>query len=422
VDNEYRFYVGIDWASEAHQACVLDAARRIISERSFAHAGDALAAFAEWLKELAGDDPGGVAVAIEIPRGAVVETLVERGFHVYAINPKQLDRFRDRHSVAGAKDDRRDAFVLGDSLRTDRDCFRRVRLDDPVVIQLRELSRVDEDLGRENNQLANRLREQLHRFYVQALKLCPGADEPWLWSLLELAPSPAAARGLRSKRGERLLREHRIRRLSAEQVLAALRAPALQVAPGVAEAATEHIGLLLPRLRLVHTQRQRCGERLEALLDQLQATPDQGPKQREHRDVEILRSLPGVGRVVAATVLAEASWALAERDYHALRAHAGIAPITKQSGKHRVVLMRYACNVRLRNALFHWARVAATCDPASKTYYAALRGRGHSYPRALRALGDRLLRVLIAMRKNDSLYDASKRRSRPTPSSLEQVA
>src|SRR5262249_4550493 len=150
-DNEYRFDVGIDWASEAHQVCVLDAARRIISERSFAHAGDAVAAFAEWLNELAGDDPGGVAVAIEIPRGAVVETLVERGFHVYAINPKQLDRFRDRHSVAGAKDDRRDAFVLGDSLRTDRDCFRRVRLDDPVVIQVRELSRVDEDLGRENS-------------------------------------------------------------------------------------------------------------------------------------------------------------------------------------------------------------------------------------------------------------------------------
>ena len=84
--------------------------------------------------------------------------------------------------------------------------------------------------------------------------------------------------------------------------------------------------------------------------------------------------------------------------------------------------MRYACNVRLRNALYHWARVAARCDPASKTYYDALRERGHSYARALRALGDRLLWVLIAMLKNDSLYDASKRRSLPTPSSLEQVA
>ena len=84
--------------------------------------------------------------------------------------------------------------------------------------------------------------------------------------------------------------------------------------------------------------------------------------------------------------------------------------------------MRDACNGRLRKALYHWARVAAICDPPSKTYYAALRGRGHPYARALRALGDRLLRVLIAMLKNDSLYDPSKRRSRPTPASLEEVA
>jgi hypothetical protein len=131
-------------------------------------------------------------------------------------------------------------------------------LDDPLVIQLRELSRVDEDLGREANQLTNRLREQLHRFYAQALMLCPSADEPWLWALLELAPSPVAARRLQTKTIERLLRQHRIRRLGAQEVLAALRAPALHVAPGVVEAATEHIALLLPRLRLVRTQRLRC--------------------------------------------------------------------------------------------------------------------------------------------------------------------
>jgi transposase len=337
-----------------------------------------------------------------------VETLVEHGFHLYAINPKQLDRFRDRHSVAGAKDDRRDAFVLGDSLRTDRVRFRRIRLDDPLVIQLHELSRVDEDLGHEVNRLTNRLREQLHRFYVQALKLCPSADDPWLWTLLELAPSPAAGSRLQRKTIEQLLRQHRIRRLNAEHVRAILRAPALRVAPGVVEAATEHIALLLPRLRLVHTQRQRCGTRLDALLDKLMAVEgNDDSQQREHRDVEILRSLPGVGRIVAATVLAEASGPLAERDYQALRAHAGIAPITKQSGKRRTVVMRYACNGRMRNALYHWARVAATCDPASKTYYAALRQRGHSYARALRSVADRLLRILIAMLKSDSLFDSA---------------
>jgi transposase len=312
--------------------------------------------------------------------------------------------------VAGAKDDRRDAFVLGDSVRTDRARFRRVRLDDPLVIQLRELSRVGEDLGREANQLTNRLREQLHRYYSQALALCPSADEPWLWALLELAPAPSVAQRLRPQRVERLLRQHRIRRLSAHAVVAALRAPALQVAPGVVEAAAEHIALLLPRLRLVHTQRQRCGARLEGLLDKLGAAEGDNGQQSEHRDVEILRSLPGVGRVVAATVLAEASGALAERDYHALRAYAGIAPVTKQSGKRRVVVMRYACNGRLRNALYHWARVAAMHEASSKTYYAGLRQRGHSYARALRSVADRLLRVLIAMLKNGSLFDAARTR------------
>jgi transposase len=216
--------------------------------------------------------------------------------------------------------------------------------------------------------------------------------------------------------------KHRIRRLSAQDIVAALRAPALQVAPGVVEAATEHIALLLPRLRLVRAQRQRCGARLEALLDELAAAPDDDHKQREHRDVEILRSLPGVGRVVAATVLAEASEALAERDYHALRAHAGIAPITKQSGKHRVVQMRYACNGRLRNALYHWARIAAICDPPSQTYYLALRRRGRSYARALRALGDWLLRVLIAMLNSGTIYDLSKARAALTHAPEEKVA
>ena len=119
-------------------------------------------------------------MAIEVPRGAMVEGLIERGFHVFALNPKQLDRFRDRHSVAGAKDDRRDAFVLADSVRTDRPSFRRLHLDAPPLLLLRELSRVEETLLEEFRRSANRLREQLHRFYPQMLQLCSAADEPWL--------------------------------------------------------------------------------------------------------------------------------------------------------------------------------------------------------------------------------------------------
>lgn len=414
VEEEYQVYVGIDWATEAHQVCVLDGARQMLGERSVEHSGAALAGFAEWLSELADGQPARVAVAIEVPRGAVVETLVERGVHVYALNPKQLDRFRDRHTVAGAKDDRRDAFVLADALRTDRPAFRRVRLDPAQIIQLRELSRVDQDLMREATQLANRLREQLHRFFPQVLDLSPAADEPWVWALLESVPTPGAARRVRASRVEKLLRAHRIRRVSAAALLTTLRTPALTVAPGVVDAASEHIALLLPRLRLVHTQRQHCAKRLEALLEQVQPTPEADPEQREHRDVEILRSLPGVGRLVAATVLAEASTAFAERDYHSLRAHAGLAPVTKQSGKRLSVHMRYACNGRLRNALYHGARTAVVYDAPSRTYYATLRQRGHTHGRALRSVADRLLRILIALLRTGSLYDPTHpRRVRP---------
>src|SRR5438034_8041099 len=120
---------------------------------------------ADWLTALADGEPARIAVAIEVPRGPVVETLLERGFHVFAINPKQLDRFRDRHSPAGAKDDRRDGFVLADSLRTDRPAFRQVHVDDPLLIQLRELSRAEEELQTELRRLSNRLWEQLQRFY-----------------------------------------------------------------------------------------------------------------------------------------------------------------------------------------------------------------------------------------------------------------
>jgi len=275
---------------------------------------------------------------------------------------------------------------------------------------------------RERNQLANRLREQLHRYYVQALELCPAADEPWLWALLELAPSPGVAQRLRPQRVQRLLRQHRIRRLNAAEVVATLRMPALHVAPGVVAAATEHLALLLPRLRLVHSQRQRCGARIQALLDELEAADNDDDQRREHSDVAILRSLPGVGRIVAATVIAEASAAVAERDYHSLRAHAGVAPITRQSGKHRTVLMRYACNGRLRHALYNWARVAMMHDPASKTYYTALRHRGRTHGCALRAVADRLLRILIAMLKTGTLFDCSKARPPQADTPAQKIA
>jgi transposase len=405
-EHEYDLYVGVDWASEAHQVCVLDPEGARLTDLAVRHTGAGLAALRTALQQRV-SEPSRIAVAIEVPHGPVVDALLEQGCHVFAINPKQLDRFRDRHTVAGAKDDRRDAFVAADALRTDRRAFRRLRLEDPQLLQIRELSRLHGELVADQGRLTNRLREQLWRFYPQLLGLSPAADEPWLWALLEQAPTPAHGRRLPLSALRTLLARQRIRRLTAEAIYAALQEPALPVAAGTLAAAREHMDLLLPRLRLAHAQRLRCARRLDKVLEEL-ATPATGEEPAEHRDVTILRSLPGVGRVVAATMLAEASQPLAARDYQTLRAHAGAAPVTRQSGKTRLVAMRRSCNGRLREAVFHWARNAIRLDPPSRAHYDRLRQR-HGHARALRGVVDRLLSVLVRMLSTGTLYDSTRR-------------
>ena len=222
-----------------------------------------------------------------------------------------------------------------------------------------------------------------------------------VWELLELAPLPVRAVQLKTAKVEALLKKYRIRRLTADEILAELRVTALRLAPGAAEAASEHVLQLLPLLRVFREQQSAVAAKVQALLDELSEPGQSG----EHRDVTILLSLPGVGRKIAATMLAEASQPLAERDYHALRTYSGTAPITRRSGKRKVVVMRQGCNLRLRDAFYHWSRVSTQFDVHSKQHYAELRGKGHSHGRALRGVVDRLLPVLMAMLRTRTLYD-----------------
>ncbi len=396
------WFAGIDWGSERHQACLLDAAGKVVGERAFAHGGAGLAALCDWLTSTAGH-PSTVAVAIEVPHGPVVDTLLERGFAVHAINPKQLDRLRDRFSVAGAKDDRRDARVTASGLRTDLHLFRPVQAGDPGVIELREWSRLAEELQQERVRLANRMRQQLWRYYPQLLALADDVTAEWILELWTLAPTPAKAARLREATLARLLRQHRIRRLDAAGALDILRQPAITVAAGVTEAAVLHLRSLVVRLRVANAEFRQAECKLEELcagLSQDAAVEENGPC-----DAEILRSLPGVGTVTLATLLTEAGDPLARRDHAALRTLSGVAPVTKRSGKTCIVVMRYAAQVRLRQAVFHWARVAILHDPKSRSRYDALRGRGHSYGRALRGVADRLLGLACVLLQRQVVFN-----------------
>ena len=400
-------FVGVDWGAETHQVCILDVTGAVLGERAFPHGGTGLAEMADWLLAAAQAQPHAVGVAIETPHGPVVETLMERGFAVHSLNPKQLDRFRDRFSPAGAKDDRRDARTLAFALRTDRHAFRYLDPTVPEIVELREWSRIATDLTGERIRLTNRTRQQLWRYYPQVLKVEGNLAKTWVRELWTLVPTPDAARRVRVKTVAALLKKHRVRRIDAETVVERLREPAVSVAPGTAEAARAHLEVVFAQLDVVTAQLARAYreiDRITAALAQPEASPDEPPGRQGQRDVDILRSLPGVGRIVLATLLAEAHEPLRRRDYQALRCLSGVAPVTKRSGKTLIVVRRLAAHNRLRDAVYHWAAIAVQHDAVSKAKYAALKERGHSHARALRTIADRLLAVACTMLENQTPF------------------
>src|SRR4051795_3758487 len=286
ADGTISWFAGVDWGSERHHVCLLDAAGQVVGEREFRHGGAGLAApcgwlgagagrgcgpggagwaaLCDWLVSVAGE-PSRVAVAIEVPHGPVVDALLDRGFAGHAINPKQLERLRDRVSLAGAKDDRRDARVAAGGLRTDPHLFRPVEAGDPAVIALREWSRLAEELQQERVRLGNRIRQQLWRYYPQLLGVSDDVTAEWVLDLWTLAPTPTKAARLREATLARLLQEHRIRRVDAERALGILRQPAITVAEGVTEAAVLHLRSLVARLRLANREFHQAERKLNEL-------------------------------------------------------------------------------------------------------------------------------------------------------------
>ncbi len=407
MEQSFQYFVGIDWGTQTHRVAVLDGTGRPIEQYNADHSGEGLGSLVNKLKQRSACEPALVAIGIEVAWGSLVETLVESGFTVFSINPKQVDRFRDRFTVAGAKDDARDALVLASSLYTDRQSYRRVEIDSPDLIRLRELSRFQDELKIELRRATNRLWQQLHRYYPQMLAISPAADDRLMWDLLEAAPTPAEGKKISSLRIQRILKAHRIRKLSVDEVHAALRIAPLVLAPGAAEAASEHVQLLLPQVKLLEEQLREVGNRIKRLLTAMteaNAGTDQPPC-----DAGLLLSIPGIGPAVAAALLTEAARPIRERDYESLRCYAGTAPVTRQSGKRKTVGMRQACSPRLRNAVYYWATSSLCCDSRSRRHYDAMRAAGHQHPRALRGLADRLLGVLIALLKTQKTFDRARR-------------
>ena len=402
-NHESLFFAGVDWGRASHQVCVIDQEGSVLGEKAFRHSGSGFFEMARWIRKISGSEACDIAVAIEVNHGPVVESLLEQGFVVYSINPKQLDRFRDRFCVSGAKDDRRDALVLASALRTDRGHFRSLEPQDPDIIILRELNRTREELVRERTRLVNRLRELLWRYYPQLGELLGNTVRSWHLELWELAPSPDAAKRIRTSTVEKLLKRNRVRRFDANGVLQILRSEKMNIKQATVESCVGHIRSVVERMKVADRQlgetKDSIGKVIETMNSKLK-TEGGVPT-----DIEILRSIPGVGDVVLATLIAEAWDLIRRRDYEALRCLGGTAPVTKQSGKTKQVVRRRAVCRSLSDALHVLGGVAVIYDPVSKAKYKSLRAKGHGYSRSVRTVCDRLLLVACAILEKGELFD-----------------
>lgn len=407
--------IGVDWGVEKLAVCAVDAQGKRLYDKEIDRKGDAIEELVERMLKLADGEAERLRVALEMPRAAVLDAFLERGVATFSLNPKQLDRFRDRHTVAGAKDDDLDAYVLADALRTDAHLFRRLEPDPEQVVLLRERSRAYEALTEQLLASANQLRAVLTRYYPALLTLGTLHEKPWIWRLLELAPTPQALRDtpVEELAGELQDKALRPARDLAEKLDAARAGKPLPSAPGVVEAYSERALRTLPILRAIYDERQRCIRELKQLTREMAREPkdDADPDPRPS-DMKIVLSMAGIGYRIAAVLMSEARHALEARDLQGLRRLGGVAPITRRSGgKHKrgVVSIRRARHIRVSNAIRLWADSARRCDPRARQLYRELRERGHDYERALRGVGDRLLPMLIAALRDGQLYDRRRR-------------
>jgi transposase len=392
-------FVGDDWAEEHHDIELMDESGRVLGRAKLPEGVVGIARLHAMIGEHVGDDEEPtVVVGIETERGPWVQALIAAGYQVYAINPLQVARFRERHSVSGAKSDTKDAHVLADMVRTDRHQLRPVAGDSAEADAVKVLSRGHKTLIWERTRHLLRLRHALLEFFPAALVAFDDLTAVDALELLAAAPDPTSAAALSLDTIQAALKRarRRNRAAKAEAIAAALRTEHLRQHPVVARAYAVTVRAQVAILTVLNTQVAELEEQVEANFS-------------EHPDAEIYLSQPGLGAVLSARVLAEfGDDKNRYADARARRNYAGTSPITRQSGKKKVVMARYVHNDRLLDALGRQAFTALRASPGARAYYDRIRARGTGHHAALRQLGNRLVGILHGCLKTGTKYDENK--------------
>jgi transposase/transposase IS116/IS110/IS902 family protein len=392
-----RLFVGDDWAEDHHDIEVMDAAGRVLARGRLPEGAAGMARLHAMIGERLGDDGEGaeVAVGIETDRGPWVAALVAAGYTVFGVNPLQASRFRERLGVSGAKSDGADAHMLADMVRTDSHQLRAVAGDSPGAEGLKVLARTHKTLIWERARQVQRLRHQLLGYFPAALAAFDDLDAQDALELLAKAPDPARAARLTRAQVSAALKRARRHHIAdkTDAILAALRSPQLGQPPAVTAAYAATVRALIAVIITL-------SEQVKILQGQVEA--DFG----EHPDAEIYLSQPGMGRILGARVLAEfGDDPDRYADGKARRNYAATSPITRASGKRKLVAARFVHNDRLVDALNGQAFAALTGSPGARAFYDEQRANGHEHNDALRRLANRLVGILHGCLKTRTLYN-----------------
>jgi len=392
-----RLFVGDDWAEDHHDVELMDAAGRVLARRRLPEGVAGMARLHELTGEHLGDDgeDAEVVIGIETDRGPWVGALVAAGYVVYGVNPLQASRYRERLGVSGAKSDRGDAHMLADMVRTDSHQLRAVAGDSADAEAVKVVARAHKTLIWERTRQVQRLRHQLREYYPAALEAFEDLDAPDTLELLGKAPDPARAARLTRAQVSAALKRARRRDIPAKAtaILAALRGAQLGQPPAVTAAYAVTVRSLIALITVLN-------EQVKVIQEQV------GAHFGRHPDAEIYLSQPGLGPVLGARVLGEFG-----DDPHryasgkARKNYAATSPITRASGKKKVVAARFIRNQRLTDALMAQAMSALTASPGARALYDAERARGTEHNAALRKLANRLVGILHGCLKTRTPYD-----------------
>lgn len=386
-------YVGIDWADSNHQIFVTSDSAQELASFSITHDAEGFKRLLSKTRSLS-QKRKDVLFAIETPNHPLVEYLLDRGYTICAINPKAVDRYRDRHHLSGAKSDPIDAKVLAHILRTDRENHRAILPHSELAKELKILVRDHRSLVETRARLSNQLTACLKTYYPAVLLMFKDIDRKCALAFLKRYPTLQKAKALSLAELRSFLQTLGYGHpQKIEKMHRLLSLPQIPVSASVTRARSKYVLALVSQLLPLLEEIKAYEEEIECLL-------------KKHPDSKLFTSLPGAGVILAARVLTE----LGENrelhpHYSSLQCLAGTAPVTRSSGTYRVVKLRRSCKKEFRDAMQQLAFCSLLKSSWARHYYEGLRKKGKSHSQATRALANKWLKIIHALWQNKELYD-----------------